>query len=415
VDEAHLFKNRRIITEIDGVAHPGSKRSQDLDAKLWALRKLHGPRTVTFSTATPVANSMAELWVMQTYLQPDVLDEARVRAFDAWAANFGRTHTALELAPDGASYRMKTRFARFQNIPELLGLYHQVADVRTAEDLALPTPSIRDGKPETVVVPCSDTLYDFVQELAARAEAIRNGRVNPDEDNMLAVTGAGRRAALDLRLVDLPPDPDGGKVAAAARRIAEVYHATADTRYRDGHGQLSPRAGALQLVFCDVSTPAGEGWNAYDELRHQLDRRGVPADAIRYMQDAKTHQAKGVLFAACRDGQVAIIVGSTETMGVGTNVQTRAVALHHLDAPWRPADIEQREGRIIRQGNQNAEVQVIRYVTEGSFDTYMCLVDRTTGPPLVRRPGRPWSGARCRRGGDHQLDRGAMERRSASA
>jgi hypothetical protein len=370
-DEAHLFKNRRIATSIDGVASKGSRRAQDLDAKLWALRRLHGPRTAGFATATPVSNSMAELWVMQSYLQPDVLDAAGVRVFDSWAATFGRTHTALELAPDGASYRMKTRFARFQNVPELLGLYHQVADVRRADDLGLPVPEVAGGKPETVVVPPSDTLRDYVTELAERAHAVQTGQVEPDQDNMLKVTGDGCRAALDLRLVGGEPDPAGGKIAAAARRIAATYEATRDRVYRDARGEPAARPGALQLVFCDVSTPAGEGWNAYDELRHELTRRGVPRDAIRYIQDAKTHQAKASLFAACRDGQVAVLIGSTETMGVGTNVQARLVALHHLDAPWRPADIEQRDGRGLRQGNQNPSIEIVRYVTEGSFDTYM--------------------------------------------
>lgn len=371
VDEAHLFKNRRIVTSIDGVASKGSQRAQDLDAKLWQLRRSQGVRTATFATATPVANSMAELWVMQSYLQPDVLDETGLRAFDSWAGNFGRTHTALELAPDGASYRMKTRFARFQNVPELLTMFHQVADVRSHDDLKLPTPAVASGKPDSVVVPPSDELRRLLLQLAARADAIQLGRVTPDEDNMLAVTGDGRRAALDLRLVGRPPDPEGGKIAAAARRIAGTYHATREQTYVDMHGQPSPRAGALQLVFCDVSTPAAAGWNAYDELRDQLVRRGVPADDVRYMQHAKTDAAKAKLFAACRDGRVAVLIGSTETMGVGTNVQARAIALHHLDAPWRPADIEQREGRILRQGNQNETVEIIRYVTEGSFDTYM--------------------------------------------
>lgn len=359
-----------MVTEIDGVANKGSKRAQDLDAKLWALRQHHGPRTVTFATATPVANSVAELWVMQTYLQPDVLQAAGVRAFNAWAANFGRTHTALELAPDGASYRMKTRFARFQNIPELLGLYHQVADIRTADDLALPTPEVAGGQAQTVVVDGSDTLRAFVLHLAERAEAVRSGAVDPKTDNMLAITGEGRRAALDLRLVGRPPDPEG-KLTAAARRIAAIYEATRDNAYRDPSGQPSARQGGLQLVFCDVATPAGKGWNPYDELRHQLERRGVPTAAVRYMQDSKSHEAKAKLFADCRDGQVGILIGSSETMGVGTNVQRRVVALHHLDAPWRPADIEQRDGRAIRQGNQNPSVEIVRYVTEGSFDTYM--------------------------------------------
>jgi N12 class adenine-specific DNA methylase len=371
VDEAHAFKNRRVDSSIDGVANGGSQRAQDLDAKLWALRRAHGPRVVTFATATPVANSMAELWVMQTYLDPDLLSSVGLRPFDAWAATFGRTHTALELAPDGASYRMQTRFARFQNVPELLTLYRQVADVRTLDDLDLPTPAIVGGQAETVVVEPSEELTDYVVDLAGRAERIRNRSVDPSEDNMLKVTGDGRRAALDLRLVGLDAPANGGKLAVAAQRISAIHHATRDLRFADEHGQLTIRPGALQLVFCDVSTPAGDGWNAYDELRTLLVRRGVEPESIRYMQSAQTDAAKAKLFAACRDGSVAVIIGSTETMGVGTNVQARAIAMHHLDAPWRPADIEQRDGRILRQGNQNAEVRIIRYVTEGSFDTYM--------------------------------------------
>jgi N12 class adenine-specific DNA methylase len=372
VDEAHAYKNRRVDSSIDGVAGIGSQRAQDLDAKLWALRRTHGARVVTFATATPVANSMAELWVMQSYLHPDLLAEVELRAFDSWAATFGRTHTALELAPDGSSYRMQTRFARFQNVPELLTLYRQVADVRTTEDLGLPTPALVGDKPETVVVEPSDELVDYVADLAGRAERIRNRAVDPSEDNMLKVTGDGRRAALDLRLVDASADdPAGGKLTVAAQHIAAIHHDTRDHAYLDEHGQPAPRSGALQLVFCDVSTPAGTGWNAYDELRSLLVERGVPTEAIRYMQSASTDVAKAKLFAACRDGSIAVLVGSTETMGVGTNVQARAIAMHHLDAPWRPADIEQRDGRILRQGNQNPEVRVFRYVTEGSFDTYM--------------------------------------------
>jgi hypothetical protein len=371
VDEAHAYKNRRVDSSIDGVANVGSQRAQDLDSKLWALRRAHGTRVVTFATATPVANSMAELWVMQSYLHPDLLESVGLRPFDAWAATFGRTHIALELAPDGASHRMQTRFARFQNVPELLTLYRQVADVRTSEDLDLPVPGIAGGQPEIVVVAPSDQLVDYVTDLAERAEAIRNRAVDPAEDNMLKVTGDGRRAALDLRLVGGDPPAEGGKLATAAQRIAAVHHATRDLRYEDEHGQLTLRPGALQLVFCDVSTPASGGWNAYDELRSLLVRRGVEPESIRYMQQAQTDAAKAALFAACRDGSVAVLIGSTETMGIGTNVQARAVAMHHLDAPWRPADIEQRDGRILRQGNQNPEVRVIRYVTEGSFDTYM--------------------------------------------
>jgi hypothetical protein len=371
VDEAHAYKNRRVDSSIDGAANSGSQRAQDLDAKLWALRSNHGPRVATFATATPVANSMAELWVMQTYLQPDHLEAVGLKPFDAWAATFGRTHTALELAPDGASYRMQTRFARFQNVPELLTLYRQVADVRTLDDLDLPTPSVNGGGPETVVVEPSDQLVDYVADLASRAELIRNRSVDPAEDNMLKVTGDGRRAALDLRLVGEGAPTQRAKLDVAAQHISAIHHATREHRYADDHGQLTLRPGALQLVFCDVSTPAGSGWNAYDELKTLLVRRGVEAEGIRFMQSAQTDQAKANLFAACRDGTIAVLMGSTETMGVGTNVQNRAIAMHHLDAPWRPADIEQRDGRILRQGNQNPEVRILRYVTEGSFDTYM--------------------------------------------
>ncbi len=371
VDEAHLYKNRRIDSAIDGMAHPGSQRAEDLDAKLWTLRQRHGPRVVTFATATPVANSMAELWVMQSYLQPDVLAELGLGPFDAWAANFGRTVTALELAPDGASWRLSTRFARFCNVPELMGMWRQAADVRTAADLALPVPVLAGGRAEIVVVPGSGELASYVANLAERAERVRNRAVDPTEDNMLKITGDGRRAALDLRLVGEPPDPSGGKLAAAAGRIAAIWRATQDGSYLDAAGSPHPRPGALQLVFCDTSTPAGTGWNAYDEIRHLLVRHGVPVEQVRFIHEAATDDAKAKLFAAGRDGRVAVLIGSTEKMGVGTNVQARAVALHHLDCPWRPADIEQRDGRVLRQGNQNSEVQVLRYVTEGSFDTYM--------------------------------------------
>ncbi|MEI2638996.1 MAG: hypothetical protein V9F03_08400 [Microthrixaceae bacterium] len=259
--------NRRVDSAIDGVGTTGSQRAQDLDLKLWAPRRALGPRVVTFATATPVANSMSELWVMQSYLHLDLLASVDLRAFDAWAANFGRTHTALELAPDGASYRMQTRFARFQNVPELLTLYRQVADVRTNDDLDLPIPALVGGQAETVVVEPDEVLLDYVTELASRAELIRNRAVDPSEDNMLKVTGDGRRAALDLRLVGEESRSDSGKLTVAAQRIAAIHHATRDLRYVDEGGQITLRPGALQLVFCDVSTPAGAGWNAYDELR----------------------------------------------------------------------------------------------------------------------------------------------------
>lgn len=370
LDEAHLFKNRRVDSSIDGMAHPGSQRAQDLDAKLWYLRSRHGPRVVTFATATPVANSMAELWVAQTYLQPEVLESLDLAPFDAWAATFGRTVTNLELAPDGSSYRLKTRFARFQNVPELMTLYRQVADVRTNDDIDLPRPDVAGGGAQTVVVEPSEELTALVADLAERAERVRNRAVDPTEDNMLKITGDGRRAALDLRLVGQPP-ADRGKLDVAAEHIAVIHARTRDLTYLDDTGEPHPRAGSLQLVFCDVSTPSGDGWNAYDALRDLLAARGVPAGAVRFIHEAGTDEAKAKLFQACRDGRVAVLVGSTDKMGIGTNVQARAIALHHLDCPWRPADIEQRDGRIVRQGNQNPEVEIYRYVTEGSFDIYM--------------------------------------------
>jgi len=370
-DEAHAFKNRRVDSAIEGMAHPGSQRAQDLDAKLWALRRQHGERVAVFSTATPVANSIAELWTMQSYLQPDVLDDLDLGPFDAWAATFGRTVTALELAPDGASYRMQTRFARFQNVPELLTLYRQVADVRTNDDLDLPVPSLAGAGPQTAVVPASERLKEFVADLADRAERVRNRAVDPTEDNMLKISGDGRRAALDLRLVGEHQDQKTAKVTVAADHVASIYRTSRDLSFLDDVGDIHPRSGALQLVFCDASTPNGSRWNVYDELRRALVERGVPDGAVRFIHEAPTDEAKAKLFAACRDGRVAVLIGSTEKMGVGTNVQARAIALHHLDCPWRPADIEQRDGRILRQGNQNPEVRIIRYATEGSFDVYM--------------------------------------------
>ena len=269
---------------------------------------------------------------------------------------------------------MKSRFARFANVPEMLRMLHVAADVKTAEDLALPVPDLKpraDGQraPETVTVEPSDELLDYVRDLGDRAARVRNRAVDPDEDNMLKISGDGRRAALDLRLLGLPQTTPG-KITAAADRIAAIWTAHQDDEYFDPGGLPYPVRGSLQLVFCDLGTP-GPGWNAYDELRDQLVARGLPCEAIRFIHEAKTDRDKAQLFAASRAGRVAVLVGSTEKMGVGTNVQDRAIALHHLDAPWRPADVAQRDGRILRQGNLNPQVEIIRYVTERSFDGYM--------------------------------------------
>ena len=366
VDEAHLFKNLAFPTNMAGVAGGTAKRATDLDLKLRYIQETFGGRTATFATATFVSNSVAEMWVMQHYLQPGELARAGVEHFDAWAATFGRTVSNLELAPDGGSYRIKERFASFANIPELLAMFRTVADVKTTEQLGLPTPDLAAGRHRTVVVPSSPALRLYTHALAARASHLSRGREAARVDNMLKITGDGRHAALDLRLVGLPPDPAGGKTAAAAGEIARIYQQNKDRPYP----AAGARPGALQLVFCDLSTP-GEGWNAYQELKDQLVERGVPAGMIRFVHDSTSDRQKADLFAAARSGHIAVLIGSTQKMGVGTNVQARAIALHHLDAPWRPADMEQRDGRILRQGNLNPEVAIIRYVTEGSFDTFM--------------------------------------------
>ena len=379
VDEAHGYKNLRTPSNISDAAIDGSMRASDLDMKIDYLRRRNGARVVTFATATPIANSVTEAYVMQRYLRPDLLEAAGIEVFDTWAATFGQVVSQVELAPEGgSSFRMKSRFARFANVPEMLRMFHVAADVKTADDLALPVPDLTqrpDGQrtPETVTVEPSAELLGYVRDLGERAAKVRNRAVGPEEDNMLKISGDGRRAALDLRLLGLPQTAPG-KITAAADRIAALWTAHQDDDYFDPDGIPYPVRGSLQLVFCDLGTP-GPGWNAYDELRGQLTARGLPPGQIRFIHEAKTDRDKAQLFAACRAGRVAVLVGSTEKMGVGTNVQDRAIALHHLDAPWRPADVAQREGRILRQGNLNRnlgrDVQIIRYVTEGSFDGYM--------------------------------------------
>ena len=376
IDEAHGYKNLRTPSNIPDAAIDGSMRASDLDMKISYLAGRNGRRVVTFATATPIANSITEAYVMQHYLRPDLLESAGITDFDTWAATFGETVDQIEMAPEGgSSFRQKTRFARFTNVPEMLRRWHVSADIKTGEDLKLPVPALAqrpaDGQraPETVISQPSDGQLDVMAELGDRADAIRKREVMPEEDNMLKVCMDGRKAALDLRLLGRPMTVPG-KIGTAAGRITDLWHAHRDDVYPGPDGQAAPVRGSLQLVFCDIGTP-GDGWNVYDELRDQLTARGMPRDAIRFVHDAKTDRDKGELFAACRAGTVAVLIGSTEKMGVGTNVQFRAIALHHLDCPWRPADVAQREGRILRQGNHNDEVQILRYVTERSFDGYM--------------------------------------------
>lgn len=297
---------------------------------------------------------------MMRYLQPRRLEALGLQQFDAWAATFGESVTALEIAPDGSGYRMNTRFARFINVPELMAVFGEVADIRTAEMLKLPVPALRGGKPRIVACPASSALKAYVRTLVERAESIRMGRVKPQDDNMLAVTTDGRKAALDFRLVAPSARFDArGKVAACVREVLAVRQRTEAFR-------------GAQLVFCDLSSPkAGKAFSVYDDLKQRLVDVGVPAIEIAFVHDADTDTQKATLFKAVREGRVRVLLGSTAKMGIGTNVQTRLAALHHLDAPWRPCDVEQREGRILRQGNECEDVEIFRYVTEGSFDSYM--------------------------------------------
>lgn len=384
VDEAHAYKNLETDTRMRGVVgNAKSKRATDLEVKLTYLREKHGPRVATFATATPIANAIAEAHVMCRLLRPDILDAAGVAHFDSWAATFGETVTKVEVSPTG-SYRLSTRFARFKNVPELLRMWNTFADVQTAEDLQLPRPDVAprdsDGRraAEIVTVPVSDGVESVMAWIGERAGQVAAGAVDPAEDNMLRISYHGRCAALDPRLV---PDPDPGvntspgrKLDRVADRVLAVWRETRDRQFPDVEGDgISPRLGGLQLVFCDLGTPgkSPDRFSVYTELKQLLIDGGIPADQVRFIHEAGNDMEKARMFAAARDGRIAVLFGSTEKMGVGTNVQHRAVALHHVDPPWRPADVAQRDGRIVRQGNCNSEVQLFRYVTENSFDAYM--------------------------------------------
>jgi hypothetical protein len=362
VDEADAYKNLFYTTKMNriaGLPNSDSNRAFDMFMKTRYIRELTGGRGVVFATGTAISNTMAEMYTMQRYLGPDLLHERGVEHFDAWAANFAEAVTALELAPDGSGYRMHTRFAKFINLPELLSMFRSVSDVQTAEMLNLPRPALCGGKPQIIAASASEALKAYIKTLTDRAEQLRSRRVDPSVDNMLKITGDGRKAALDMRLADPLADVNGDtKLGRAVDRIRAVWEATRNER-------------STQLVFCDLSTPDPARFNVYEEVRSRLIAAGISASEIAFIHDADSDGAKMQLFNAVNAGRVRILIGSTEKMGAGTNVQRRLRALHHLDAPWRPRDIEQREGRILRQGNLNDEVEIYRYVTEGSFDAYM--------------------------------------------
>ena len=375
IDEAHDYKNLETESNIRGASIQGSARATNLKAKLDYLRSAHGDRVATFATGTPIANSVSEAYVMQRYLRPDLLAVAGIGHFDAWAATFGKTVMSVEMAPEGNNFRTVQRFAQFQNVPELLRMMHTYADVKLADDLDLPVPDLSeraDGQrgPETEMVPASAATIEYIQDLGHRADMVRQGLVSPKDDNMLKISSDGRKAALHPELVGVDdPAANTGKVAMAAASIAKTYHRTKNNEYETDSGSTS--TGALQIVFADMHASSISDYDAYDDLRDRLIAAGIPAGKIKFMQDAKNDREKGALFADARNGEIAVLIGSTQTMGTGTNVQRRAIALHHLDCPWRPADVEQREGRILRQGNANPEVSIHRWATQKSFDAYM--------------------------------------------
>ena len=360
IDESHFYKNLYLYTKmrnVGGIAQTEAQKSSDLFMKCRYLDEITGNRGTVFATGTPVSNSMVELYSVQRYLQYDTLAQNGLQHFDSWASTFGETVTALELAPEGTNYRAKTRFAKFYNLPELMQMFREVADIQTADMLKLPVPTVNYHNIKTKP---SEIQTEMVASLAKRAEKVRARLVEPNIDNMLKITNDGRKLALDQRMIDpmLPDDPES-KVNACVDNVYRIWEEHADTK-------------ATQLVFCDLSTPKNDGtFNVYDDMREKLIARGIPAEQVRFIHEATTDAQKKELFGKVRSGEVRVLFGSTPKMGAGTNVQDRLIAIHNLDCPWRPSDLEQRQGRIERQGNMFPEVEVYRYVTEQTFDAYL--------------------------------------------
>ena len=360
IDEAHYYKNLAAFSKmrnVGGISQTEAQKSSDLYMKCRYLDELTGGRGVVFATGTPISNTMVEMYTMQKYLQYSTLKRNDLLHFDSWASTFGETVTAIELAPEGSGYRAKTRFAKFYNLPELMTMFKEVADIQTADMLNLPVPK---ANYHNIVLKPSQHQKDMVASLSERAEKVRNRMVDSSTDNMLLITNDGRKLALDQRLINpLLPDSETGKVTACADNVFDIWQRTAVQR-------------STQMVFCDLSTPKGDGsFNVYDDLRSKLIAKGIPAEEIAFIHDANTEVKKKELFGKVRSGQIRVLLGSTQKMGAGTNVQKKLIALHHLDCPWRPSDLQQREGRIVRQGNENPEVDIYTYVTENTFDSYL--------------------------------------------
>jgi len=360
IDEAHYYKNLAAFSKmrnVGGIAQTEAMKSSDLYMKCRYLDEITSGRGVIFATGTPISNSMVEMYTMQKYLQYGALKDKGLLHFDAWASTFGETVTAIELAPEGSGYRAKTRFAKFYNLPELMAMFKETADIQTADMLNLPVPK---ANRHIVTLKPSEHQKKMVEALSDRAEKVRNKMVNSSEDNMLLITNDGRKLALDQRLLDdMLPDSDTGKTTACADNVYKIYMDTMADK-------------STQMIFCDLSTPHNDGkFNVYDDIRKKLIEKGIPEEEIAFIHDAKTEVQKKEMFGKVRSGQIRVLLGSTFKMGAGTNVQHKLKALHHLDCPWRPSDLQQREGRIIRQGNTNSEVDIYTYVTENTFDSYL--------------------------------------------
>ena len=348
------------MNNVAGLGSSGSQRAMDMRMKIQYINEKNQGRGVIMATGTPLSNSMVELYVMQLYLQERRLHEKGIYHFDAWASVFGEVTSSLELAPEGTGYRMRTRFNKFINLPELIHLFKEVADIILPDMLDIKRPELKDGKYKIVVSEASDYVKERMQEMVKRAEAIHRGAVDPKDDNMLRITGEARLLGTDPRLLDshVPVDTDS-KLNKAVENIYQEYVQSQEQK-------------GTQIVFSDIGTPGpGKPFTVYDYLKHELIAKGIPEEEICFIHDAKTDEQRDRMFSDVRAGRKRIIIGSTEKLGVGTNIQTRMVAAHHIDCPWKPSDIEQREGRIIRQGNENEEVNIYRYVTKGSFDAYL--------------------------------------------
>lgn len=363
VDEAHAYKNNFSYTKmrnVAGISGQSSQRAMDMHQKCQYINEISGGKGVIYLTGTPVSNSMSELYVMQKTLQPRELERRGLLMFDAWAGTFGRVTSSLEIRPEGNGYQMKNRFSQFHNLPELMGMFSMIADIRTADMLELPTPELETGSPQVIKSVCTPDQKRIVMELAERAEAIRNGEVDSTQDNFLKLTHEARLLSIDPRAIDpeIPDDP-GTKLNLCAGKVAEIYQETAETRL-------------TQLIFCDQGTPKYDGsFNFYEAAKTALLAQGVKPEEISFIHDAKTDVQREQLFEKVRKGEIRILMGSTEKMGTGMNVQEKLIALHHLDVPWRPADLTQRNGRILRQGNENRAVSIFNYITENTFDSYL--------------------------------------------